>query len=51
MILSDQDILAAISEVMSSPVLKPYGSPGSNHKYQYQQKPTPSKVWQDFKHL
>lgn len=41
-------IAQIIFEVMSSPSLKPYGTPGSNHKYQHQKKPTPSKVWEDF---
>lgn len=42
-------IAQIIFEVMSSPSINPYGSSGSNHKYQNQQKPTPSKLWQDFK--
>jgi dCTP deaminase len=42
-------IAQIIFEVMSSPSINPYGSLGSNHKYQNQQKPTPSKLWQDFK--
>ncbi|RAM53197.1 MAG: dCTP deaminase [Hapalosiphonaceae cyanobacterium JJU2] len=42
-------IVQIIFEVMSSPALNPYGHPNSNHKYQYQNKPTSSKIWKDFK--
>lgn len=33
---------------MSSPVLKPYGSPELRSKYQGQRDPTSSRVWKDF---
>lgn len=41
-------IAQIIFEVTASPALNPYGNTNSNHKYQYQQKPTPSKLWKDF---
>jgi dCTP deaminase len=34
---------------LTTPVDRPYGSPGLGSKYQGQQEPTPSRVYQDFK--
>jgi len=34
---------------LSTPVDRPYGSPGLGSKYQGQQEPTPSRIHQDFK--
>ena len=34
---------------LSTPVERPYGSPGLGSKYQGQQEPTPSRIHQDFK--
>lgn len=45
---SGMRIAQIIFEVMSSPAIKPYGNPGSNHKYQNQRKTTSSKIWEDF---
>ena len=33
---------------LSTPVDRPYGSPGLGSKYQGQQEPTPSRIYQDF---
>jgi hypothetical protein len=33
---------------LSTPVERPYGSPGLGSKYQGQQEPTPSRIRQDF---
>lgn len=41
-------IAQIVFEVLSSPALNPYGSPGLNSKYQGQNEATASKVWKDF---
>lgn len=35
--------------MMSSPVLKPYGSPSLGSKYQGQEYPTATRIWKEFK--